>query len=176
MENSKKIVLIGSGNLAFHLTALLTKKGHEIIQFAGRNKETTSELSAKYFTSYTTDLTKINTSADIYIVCISDNEIANVAKQLKLKGKLVLHTSGTGDISLLKTSSDKTGVLYPLQTFSKNSKMKWGKTPFLIEANNAEVLNELKDFAGTLSKKIVPLNSAQRLKFHLAAVMACNFS
>ncbi len=176
MEHSKKIVLIGSGNLAFHLTALLVKKGHEIIQFVGRNPETTAELAMKYFTSHTTDLTQINTGADIYIICVNDSEIINVAKQLKLVNKLVLHTSGTSNISLLKGSSSKTGVLYPLQTFSKKSKVKWGKTPFLIEGSTLEVGNEIKDFASTLSKKIVPLTSAQRIKFHLAAVMACNFS
>ena len=176
MEHGKKIVLIGSGNLAFHLAALLVKKGHEIIQFAGRNHETTAELGMKYFTSHTTNLAQINTNGDIYIVCVNDSEIANVAKQLKLENKLVVHTSGTSNISLLKGSSSKTGVLYPLQTFSKNSKIKWKKTPFLIEGNNLETGNELKDFASTLSKKIVPLTSAQRLKFHLAAVMACNFS
>jgi len=176
MEQGKKIVLIGSGNLAFHLAALLVKKGHEIIQFAGRNPQTTAELGMKYFTSHTTNLKQLNMSADIYIICVNDSEIANVAKELKLKDKLVLHTSGTSNISLLKNASSKTGVLYPLQTFSKNSKVKWGKTPILIEGNTMEAGNELKAFVSTLSKKIVPLTSAQRLKFHLAAVMACNFS
>lgn len=176
MENGKKIVLIGSGNLAFHLTALLVKKGHEIIQFVGRNPQTTSELGMKYFTSHTTDLKQINTEADIYIICVNDSEISNVAKQLKLGDKLVLHTSGTSNIALLKGSSSKTGVIYPLQTFSKNSKVKWAKTPILIEGNSAETGNLIKSFASTLSKKIVPLTSAQRIKFHLAAVMACNFS
>lgn len=176
MEHSKKIVLIGSGNLAFHLAAVLVKKGHEIIQFVGRNPETTAELGMKYFTTHTTDLKAINTGADIYIICVNDSEITNVAKQLRLQDKLVLHTSGTSNLSLLKAVSAKTGVLYPLQTFSKKSKVKWTKIPLLVEGNSVAATNELKEFAATLSKKIVSLNSAQRLKFHLAAVMACNFS
>jgi predicted short-subunit dehydrogenase-like oxidoreductase (DUF2520 family) len=173
---SKKVVLIGSGNLGAHLAELITKKGHEIIQFAGRNPNTTSELSLKYFTSHTTDLKQINKSADIYIICVSDSEIANVAKQLKLPKKLVLHTSGTGNISLLKNISDRTGVLYPLQTFTKGSKVKWAKTPLLIEGNNAMVTQEVEDFALGLVRKAVRMSSAQRLKFHVAAVLACNFT
>jgi predicted short-subunit dehydrogenase-like oxidoreductase (DUF2520 family) len=107
---------------------------------------------------------------------VSDSEIANVAKQLKLPKKLVLHTSGTGALSLLKTVSDRTGVLYPLQTFSKGSKVKWAKTPLLVEGNTASTSQEVEDFAATLVRKVVKMNSAQRLKFHVAAVLACNFT
>lgn len=176
MESGKKIVLIGSGNLATHLAALITKKGHEIIQFAGRNPGAVAELSLKYFTSHVTDLKQINKTADIYIICVNDSEIANVAKQLKLQGKLVLHTSGTTNLAALKTISAKTGVLYPLQTFTKGTKVKWSKTPFLVEGNTAKTTAEVEAFASTLVKKVIRMNSAERLKFHVAAVMACNFT
>lgn len=176
MDKNKKIVLIGSGNLGFQLAALLVKKGHEIVQFAGRNQVTTSELGMKYFTSHITDLKLLNKSADIYIICVNDNEISKVAGQIKLNNKLVLHTSGTVNLSALKTTSSKTGVIYPLQTFTKNTKVKWSKTPIMIEGNNAAVAKEVETFAQTLVKDVYKMTSAQRLKFHVAAVMACNFT
>lgn len=176
IKESKKIVIIGSGNLATHFANLFVKKGHEILQFVGRNSETLTALSSKHFTSNTNDISKINKNADIYILCVSDKEIKNVASKLKLSGKLVLHTSGTANINLLKGVSAKLGVLYPLQTFTANDKVKWSKVPFLIEGNTKIAETELNNFCLSLSKNINIVSSAEREKIHLAAVLVSNFN
>jgi predicted short-subunit dehydrogenase-like oxidoreductase (DUF2520 family) len=177
MTNSpKKIVLIGAGNLAHHLAALLVKKGHEIIQVVSRHEESARTLGLKFFTSHTTSLNKINQEADIYLICINDSEIENVASSLHLKGKLVLHTSGSIGIRALKKASGKYGVIYPLQTFTAGAKVKWSRIPLLIEGNTIAVTNEITSFALSLCKQVHTLNSMQRQKLHLAAVFACNFS
>lgn len=173
---SKKIVIIGSGNVATHLAKILVKKGHEIVQFIGRNEIALKELSLKYLVSFTTDFTKLNTNADIYLICVSDDEIELVAKQLKLKDQLILHTSGSVPLKSIHQASSKTGVLYPLQTISKDDKLKWSKIPLLIEGCNKEVEQEIIQFALSISKKITVLTSVQREKMHLAAVMVNNFS
>ena len=173
---SKKTVIIGSGNVATHLAKILIKKGHEIVQFIGRNEIALKDLSLKYLVSFTTDFTKLNTNADIYLICVSDDEIEQVAKQLKLKDKLILHTSGSVSLNSIQQISSKTGVLYPLQTISKDDKLKWSKIPVLIEGCTKEVEDEILQFASTISKKITVLNSNQREKMHLAAVMVNNFS
>jgi predicted short-subunit dehydrogenase-like oxidoreductase (DUF2520 family) len=176
VKESKKIVIIGSGNLATHFANLFVKKGHEILQFVGRNPETLTTLSTKYFTTNTTDLSKINKNADIYILCVSDKEIKNVASKLKLPSKLVLHTSGTANINSLKGVSTKLGVLYPLQTFTANDKVKWSKVPFLIEGNTKIAETELQIFCTSLTKNINIVSSAEREKIHLAAVLVSNFN
>ncbi len=172
----KKIVVIGAGKLAHHLAAVLIKKGHEIIQVVGRSEKATKEMGMKFFTSHTVNIKELNLNADIYIICVNDESIAPVAASLKLKNKLVLHTSGSIDIEVLKKTSAKYGVLYPLQTFTAGTKIKWSKTPLLIEANNAQARTALNQFASSLSKEVSVLDSNQRLKLHLAAVFACNFS
>lgn len=176
IQEPKKIVIIGSGNLATHLAKLFVKKGHEILQFVGRNQETVAALGLKYFTTHTTDFSKINKGADIYILCVSDSEIIKVASKLKLPGKLVVHTSGTADINLLKGISTKIGVLYPLQTFSVNDKVKWSKVPFLIEGNTKVSEIELLNFCSSFSKNINVIKSSEREKIHLAAVLVSNFT
>ena len=175
-NESKKIVIIGSGNVATHFAKLLVKKGHEIVQLVGRNEETLKKISLKYLISYVTDFKLINPNADIYLICVSDDEIKKVAKQLNLIDKLVLHTSGSVSLKTILKTSAKTGVLYPLQTFSKDDKMKWSKIPLLIEGSNKEVEKEIVEFAQSISKKVIVLNSQQREKMHLAAVMVNNFS
>lgn len=172
----KKTVLIGAGNLAHQLAIQLVKKGHEIIQVVSRGEASAKALGLKFFTTHTTDLKKINREADVYIICVNDSEIEKVAAALNLKGKLVLHTSGSTSIGVLKKASDRYGVIYPLQTFTKEVKAKWSKVSLLTEGNTPAVKKEVNAFAHSLCKQVHELDSAQRLKLHLAAVFACNFS
>jgi len=72
--------------------------------------------------------------------------------------------------------ADKYGVLYPLQTFSKNKAVDFSQIPICVEAINAEVEKELLKIAHLLTEKTYILNSEKRKKLHLAAVFACNFS
>jgi predicted short-subunit dehydrogenase-like oxidoreductase (DUF2520 family) len=175
-KEPKKIVILGSGNVATHFIKLLIKKGHEIVQLVGRNEETLKTISLKYMVSYVTEFKLINPNADIYLICVSDDEIEKVAKQIKLNDKIVLHTSGSVSLKTIQKTSINTGVLYPLQTFSLEDKMKWSKIPLLIEACNKDVENKIIQFALSISKKVIVLNSIQREKMHLSAVIVNNFS
>ena len=80
------------------------------------------------------------------------------------------------NISVLKNHFSDFGVLYPLQTFKKDIEMKINNVPFLIEANNKIFENKLFDLASSFSNKVEKVNSKERKKIHLAAVIACNFS
>jgi predicted short-subunit dehydrogenase-like oxidoreductase (DUF2520 family) len=66
--------------------------------------------------------------------------------------------------------------LYPLQTFTKNTKLNYSEIPFLIEANNSRTLNFIKNIASLISENVVETNSEQRKNIHIAAVFACNFT
>ncbi len=171
-----KIVIIGAGNVATHLAKRLQKKGYEILQILSRSEKNAKELSLNTHSTYTTNIKKINKQADIYILCTPDDAIENIAKKLKLPKKLILHTSGSVDMNVLKKISSNTGVLYPLQSFSKQVKVTFASVPLLIEANNATSLNELKLLAQFLSKHVSEVNSKDRLKLHLAATMVNNFT
>ena len=113
---------------------------------------------------YVTDIKKINKQADIYILCTPDDAIEKIANSLKLPKKLVLHTSGSVDLKVLKKVSSNIGVLYPLQSFSKQIKISFAEVPLLIEANNAESLQQIKTLAASLSKNITEVTSANRFK------------
>ncbi|MEO8761445.1 MAG: DUF2520 domain-containing protein [Bacteroidia bacterium] len=171
-----KIVIIGAGNVATHLAKRLHKKGNEILQIVSRSEKNARELSLQINSPFVTDIKKINKQADIYILCTPDDAIEKIAKTLKLPKKLVLHTSGSVDINVLKKISNNIGVLYPLQSFSKQVKISFATVPLLIEANNTSSLQSLKTLATSLSKHVSEVNSANRLKLHLAATMVNNFT
>ena len=72
---------------------------------------------------------------------------------LKLKG-IVVHTSGSMDMEILKSVSPSIGVYYPLQTFYPEASIHWKTTPLLLEANTKLTLLKLKQIASSISEKI----------------------
>jgi len=79
-------------------------------------------------------------------------------------------------MNILKKLSGNFGVFYPLQTFSKQKKIKFRNIPFCIEANNKKNENILKNIADKISDKVFIINSEQREYIHIAAVFSCNFT
>ncbi len=118
----------------------------------------------------------INRSADLYIIAVKDEAIREVALSLKIGEKLIVHTSGSTSLQVLDGVSAHTGVLYPLQTFSKNKAVDFRLVPIAIEANNPDDLGAIRAIADRISEKVKELNSAQRKALHVAAVFACNFT
>lgn len=175
-QHNYKIVIIGSGNVATHMAKRLKKKGHEILQIVSRSAENAKTLSLQIGAPFVTDIKKINKHADIYLLCVPDDEIEKLSKTLKLPKKLILHTSGSVGMVALKSISANVGVLYPLQSFSKQAKVSFSSVPLLIEASNAASLQQVKTLALTLSKHIQEVNSLNRLKIHVAATMVNNFT
>ncbi len=176
MKPKTNIVIIGTGNVATQLALALHEKKFNIIQIVGRKEKDVLLLSKKIKTAGSTNFNNINSNADIYILAIKDDAINSLASKLKLKDKLIVHTSGTVDLNVLKSPFSNYGVFYPLQTLSKNKKIDFKNVPICIEANNKKAFNLLFELANTLSDKVYKINSEQRKIIHLAAVFACNFS
>ncbi len=180
MSKPLNISIIGAGNLAQHIAMSFKDKSEIQITQIFNHRKTKAALSfAKlYQKELITDYKVIDTSSDIYIICVKDDAIAEVVKNLaslKLKG-LVVHTSGSMNIGSLKSVSSRTGVYYPLQTFTKNTSIDWSTTPILIEGNTKTSSAILRSLASLVSKTVKQISSEKRLQLHLAAVFACNFT
>lgn len=171
-----KISLIGSGNVATHLAQALSPH-FTIVQIFSQNLVHAEQLAALVDAHAINDLSQLE-PVDIYILAVSDRAIQSVADQLApyVHNALVLHTSGSVDIDVLKNASTHTGVLYPLQTFSKAKQIDFSQVPLLLEAAIESDREKLQQIASTLSNRIYHYSSAQRRSLHLAAVIACNFS
>ena len=174
---SDKIVVIGAGNVAHHLVPALLKAGHEVCQIYSRSQDSAAALSYKCGLPYTTRIDDIFRDADIYIISISDDYIASMAKSLKLnKEALVIHTAGSIPMSVLSGASKRCGVIYPLQTFTKGRDLDFSEIPLFVEGSNSEVLKKIKSLANSISGVVTELPSDKRKAMHLAAVWACNFA
>lgn len=169
------IVFIGSGNVATRLAIALKEVGKKIVQIYSRSEENASDLGNKLGVDFTTNLSSINSEADLYILSVSDNALDEIIQKLDLHKKLIVHTSGTTSMDVLN-SFDNYGVFYPLQTFSSEKEISFKNIPLCIEANSDDNFNALKDLAETISGTIHHINSEQRKHLHVSAVFANNFT
>lgn len=167
-----KIVLLGGGNVAHHLFTQFSKNPKvELIQWYNR-----SESSIEKFEQHTeiTDRFDNLKEADIYIIAVSDNAIAELSTALPFQDKLVVHTSGNTPLHNID-SKNRAGVLYPLQSFKKDKKVDWSEVPLLIEAYTENDLELLFELAKSMSENVYKINSQQRSTIHLTAVLVNNF-
>lgn len=178
MMSEKKIVLIGAGNVATHLGVALQKAGYEVLQIYSRTERSASILAAKLSVAYTACIENIRRDADVYIVALKDTALQELAPRLVegREGALFVHTAGSMPMELWKGLTGRYGVLYPMQTFSKQCQVDFRTIPFFIEASAPHELRLLHELAGKLSRKVYEITSQQRKHLHLAAVFACNFA
>jgi predicted short-subunit dehydrogenase-like oxidoreductase (DUF2520 family) len=167
-----KVVLIGSGNVAQHLILTFKKsKEVELIQvYSRRSKNVTQLIDYNLITNSFSELKE----ADLYIISVSDNAIAEVSSQIPFTNKLVAHTSGSVSINDLNSKNRK-GVFYPLQTFSKDKEVDFSIIPICLEAENVEDYFILETVAQSMSNSVLRINSEQRKALHIAAVFVSNF-
>jgi predicted short-subunit dehydrogenase-like oxidoreductase (DUF2520 family) len=171
-----RIVLIGTGNVATRLGLALHARNAEIIQIFGRSAANASQLAASLQCRYTVSKSEIKTDADLYILAVSDDAIAEVAAMLPKGGdRMILHTAGSVPMGILDPFSSNYGVLYPLQTLSRQKEIDFSNVPVCIEANTPSNLEKLRILAATISEQVVVIDSDQRRNLHLAAVFVCNF-
>jgi len=167
-----QVVLLGSGNVAQHLIEVMKNTPTiDLVQVFARNPNQLNHLlpSSKIVSDYQ----KI-AAADVYIISVSDNAIAEVSGKLPFENRLVVHTSGSSALSVLDNKNRK-GVFYPLQTFTKGKKVDFTPIPICLEAENEQDYQLLEKLAHCISQKVFKINSEQRKSLHVAAVFVCNF-
>jgi len=174
-----KVALLGAGNVAWNLAPALEDAGHEITEVYARTLCQAEEITERVYNARpTNDLDFSESLAEIFILALSDDAIAEVADQVILpEGSLLVHTSGTVPLEVLAYSSASyTGVFYPLQSFTKGKKIALDEVPIALESEDEESLQKLKKLAKSLSPMVYTLGSKDRKALHVAAVFASNFT
>jgi len=167
------IVILGAGNVAFHLTRALIENTLNVRQIFNRTLEKAQEIGEANRISYTDKISEIE-KADLYIIASADSGIEEFSHYIPYDDVLVVHTSGSSPMSTLKGDYRK-GVLYPLQTFSRERNMRYDNIPFFIEAENPEDLIKLNNLAKRVSNEVHELDFAARMQVHMTGVWANNF-
>lgn len=172
-----KVAIIGSGNVATHLSlALASLEGIEICQVYSPTEAHAEILAERLNCDFVTDPAQIRKDADVYLFALKDQALETVIRAVPANNGLWLHTSGSMPMQVFAGYTERYGVLYPLQTFSKSREISFRGIPLFIECHREEDKNCLEDLARRLSGKVCELSSEKRRSLHLAAVFACNFT
>lgn len=170
-----RIFIIGTGNVATHLSSALLKAGHDIVGVCGRDFSHTEELAKKLNVKPFSSVSSIPADAEAYLISVSDDSIADVAAQMPDVEGIVAHTAGSVPMSSLARFRNY-GVFYPLQSFSKSRAIDMSRVPLCIEGCDNNTAKTLSALARTLSYDVRPMTTEQRAHLHLAAVFASNFA
>lgn len=166
-----QIVIIGSGNVAYHLAKAFVLNHIPLAQIFGRNEKELSKISEELKIPFSTEKLQ---DANLYIICVSDNSVEDISKIISNKNCLVAHTSGSLPKEILSGEYHKASF-YPLQTFSKSKSLDYSKIPFFIETENEEDRQILFNIASKISENVMESTHEKRKYIHLTAVFACNF-
>lgn len=170
------IVFIGAGNLATHLAIVMHQKGMRIIQIYSHTAAHAKVLAKQIGCDSTNDLKELNPTADLYVFALKDALLNEVLAQVAPNNGLWVHTAGSIPIDIFAPYTNRYGVLYPMQTFSKQRKVDFNEIPLFLEASRTEDEKMLKQIAYSITPNIQMLSSEKRRALHLAAIFACNFT
>ncbi len=170
------VSVVGAGNVGWHLARALYQCGVRIINVYSRTREHAANLAAEVAAVPVTRLEDFNIEPDMYLISIPDDALLEVTASFAGKKAILAHTSGSISIEIFNMGIRNFGVFYPLQTFTLGNEMEYSGIPFLIEGSSPEVTSLLRQLADKLSGVVHETDSETRLKVHIAAVFACNFS
>lgn len=176
LNERKKIAIIGCGNVAWHIAKQLSKK-FDLHIYNHRANPVLAHFKTEFNARTSSSLKKMITDAEAYFICVNDTSISSVLKTISYLPPTsgILVTSGNFDLAQVKTRLRNISIFYPLQTFSKEDKVKWKETPIIIDGSAAAILRA-KLISSYFTKESIKLDHEQRLKLHLAAVLVNNFT
>ncbi len=148
-----KIILLGAGNVGNHLYKAFSKSSEiDLIQWYCRDSNSISFNNPN--TEIINELSELK-DADVYIISISDSYIGEISKQIKISGKLVVHTSGSVDYTEIDDNITK--------------------VPICIESEENQDLILLEEISKNIGCESYKINFNQRKTIHLAAIFSNNF-
>ncbi|TVR39124.1 MAG: DUF2520 domain-containing protein [Cryomorphaceae bacterium] len=174
-DNSFGIALIGAGRVASNLGTAFKLRGFELQCVLSRNEERGRLLAEELGTHFFRLNEAEQVRAHLFVIAVSDDAVQEVSEQLPAGEAVVVHTSGTRPMADLSKHPNR-GVFYPLQTLTSAVRHQWSDVPFCLEASCHDALAVLKDVCTQLGAQHYELNSDQRARLHVAAVIANNFT
>jgi predicted short-subunit dehydrogenase-like oxidoreductase (DUF2520 family) len=126
-------------------------------------------------------LTRQVVAADVVLIATPDEAIRRVAEELaqiggeEWRGKVVLHTSGALDSSLLEPlarAGAATGSLHPMQTFSNQNMPELAGSMFGMEGSPA-ALKVARKIVRQMGGVAVKLSGVNKAAYHAAGSFAC---
>jgi predicted short-subunit dehydrogenase-like oxidoreductase (DUF2520 family) len=176
-----KLGFIGAGTVGTALAIGLNSRGYPVVSVYSRSPESAEKLASAIAGCRAVGSSQaVADDADLVFITTPDGAIGTVVSEIEWReGKSVVHCSGADSTRILEPAREagaRTGAIHPLQTFAsvKEAIENIPGSTFAIEAEEP-LLTELKKIATTLEGRYIQLEANDKVVYHAAAVMACNY-
>ncbi len=185
MEELHSLAVIGPGKVGTAVAFAAHRAGVHDIYLGGRSQEKVEAAAKLVPGARGWRMAESAHHGDIVLICVSDNEIALVAKQLAeedafRKGTVVAHLSGALDSNVLQPAKDLCGALiasaHPLKTFPsvQAAVAEEPGTHWFLEGDT-EAIEKLSAFISRLGDFPHAITGEGKAIYHAASVVACNY-
>ncbi|NQV53545.1 MAG: DUF2520 domain-containing protein [Flavobacteriales bacterium] len=171
MSQTPRIAILGIGNVGWNLGFRLHEIGYAVPQLISESHSASDELARALNAEVGDHPGELSPFVDIAILCVPDDVIERTVAMIP-EHVAVVHTSGSTPII---EGRERSGVLYPFQTFSKHVRPDWKGIPVFIESNDTSLEKELLVLGVALSGNASLKNSEQRRVIHMSGVFGSNF-
>jgi predicted short-subunit dehydrogenase-like oxidoreductase (DUF2520 family) len=169
----KEILVIGAGNLSWHLVQVLQKAKFDVT-LVTRNTERVADWPVRVQT-----LSDLSSNPYFIILAVPDDVIHQASTELAnyFPSKTpVVHTSGATPTVMINSHFASRGALWPIRSLRAGEPVTdWRNVPLVYHATNAALAQVLSEVTAKLSDLTYPLDDTQRAKLHLSAVFSNNF-
>lgn len=176
-----KLGFIGAGTVGTALSVRLSSKGYPVIAVSSRSQTSARKLAQAVSGCHAFNNNQdVADAAELIFITTPDDVIASVASEVQWHtGQSVVHCSGALSTDILKPAKElgaQVGSFHPLQTFAsvKQAIENIPGSTFAVEAEES-LLSTLKDMATTLDGHWIELKATDKVIYHAAAVIACNY-
>jgi predicted short-subunit dehydrogenase-like oxidoreductase (DUF2520 family) len=176
-----KLGFIGTGTVGSALAVKLHENNYRVTAVSSRTG-VSSERLAKQFPGCIAakDNQQVADMSDLVFITTPDSQISVVVSSVRWHpGQYVIHCSGADSVESLYPAFEfgaQIGAFHPLQTFAsvKQAIENIAGSTFAIEAEEP-LKTILKELAAVLKGTCIELTAGDKVVYHAAAVMACNY-
>lgn len=176
-----KIGFIGAGTVGTALAVRLAGAGYPVLAVSSRSRHSAERLAevVKGCLVYP-DAQSLADAVDLAFITTPDDAIGLVASQVRWRaGQGVIHCSGADSTDILepaRRAGAQVGAFHPLQTFASVAHAidNIPGSTFALEGE-PPLLNTLREMALALQGNPVELKPGDKVLYHAAAVIACNY-
>lgn len=178
-----RIGFIGAGTVGTALAVTLSQRGYTIPAVYSRSPASAERLAVQVKGCHVKQTGQhVVDSSDLVFITTPDDSVAEVAAHLRWRAaspKSAVHCSGAASLDILEPArleGARVGAFHPLQTFASVAQAieNIPGSTFGIEAQG-DLLDTLKAMATALGGSYVELKAGDKVLYHAAAVVACNY-
>jgi len=176
-----KLGFIGAGTVGTALAVRMNSKDYRVIAVSSRSQASSGKLAEAVIGCHSyVNKQDVADAAELIFITTPDDAIASVAAETQWhRGQSVVHCSGALSTGILEPAGKlgaRVGAFHPLQTFASVEQAieNIPGSTFAIEAEEP-LSGILKDMATALDSHWIELKANDKVAYHAAAVIACNY-